>query len=285
MADQKHPQEQKLLYNHFNETSGFWTDIYQRNDVLGAIFRRRQTVALNYINELSLPKTSRVLEIGCGAGFLAIALATKGYTVHATDRVPAMIKLTQKHAKEKGVESRIHTVVEDIYNLTFKNQSIDLVVALGVVIWLEDLKKALAEIARVLTPDGYIVLSINNLYGAHMLLDPLLTPALSTIRKEVRYALKRTGLLRLRDIAYIHLYSIREFDQRLDEANLTKLKCASIGFGPFTIFSHKIFTDKLGAKIQTKLQQYADNNFPILGSIGSQYVILGRKSCSDPNSC
>lgn len=277
-ADEKgYCQEEKLVYNHFNASSTFWTDVYQQNDVLGIIFRRRQAVALNYVNELSLPKTSRVLEIGCGAGFFAIALARKGYTVLAVDRVPAMIKLTQKHARQKGVESRIHTAVEDTYKLTFENESVDLVVALGVVIWLHDLKKALAEMARVLTPSGHIVLSMNNRYSAHMLFDPLSTPAFGMIRKKVRHALKRIGLLRTRDIAHIHTYSIKEFNQYLNDANLTNVKYTSIGFGPFTIFGHNIFCDKLGAKIQTKLQQYAENDFPILRSIGSQYVILGRK--------
>jgi len=277
--EREYAEEQRVVYNHFNACSTFWTDIYRRDDVLGIIFQRRQAVALNYVDQLSLPKTSHVLEIGCGAGLFAIALAQKGYTVQAVDSVPAMIKLTQNHARTKGVESRIHTAIENVYDLSFEDQSIDIVVALGVVIWLRDLKRALAEIARVLTPDGYVVLSINNLYGAHMLLDPLFTPAFETIRKGVKHALRRAGLLKIEDIAHIYTYSIKEFNQYLNAVNLTNIKYTSLGFGPFTIFGHNIFRGNLGAKIHSKLQQYAENGFPILRAIGSQYVVLGKKCC------
>lgn len=270
-------QEQKSIDEHFNADSTFWTDIYERNDVLGTIFRQRQAIALNYIDELSPPKTTRILEIGCGAGFLAIALAQRGYTVHATDHAPAMIELTQRHARQKGVDNRINAAIEDINELTFNNQSFDLVVALGVVIWLHDLRKALVEITRVLTPGGYVILSMNNLYGAHVLLDPGMNPAFGMMRRGVKLTLERTRLFNPQNAVRIRTYSIKEFNQHLYEANLTKIKDTNIGFGPFTIFGHTILCDRLGVKIQQKLQQYADNGYPILRSIGSQYIALGRK--------
>ena len=271
------PHEQKIIDAHFDAGSGFWTDIYQRKDVLGVIFRRRQAITLNYVKELALPKTARVLEVGCGAGFLAIALAQRGYTVHAIDHSAAMIALTQKHAKQKSVDNRIHATIGDLNNLTFENQSFHLIVALGVVIWLHNLKKALAEIARVLTPGGYVVLSMNNTCGANLLLDPLMSPAFRVIRKWAKSALEKAGLLSPRYVARIYTHSIKEFNQHLFQANLTNITQANIGFGPFTFLGHNVFCDRIGVKIEEKLQQCADNRIPGLRSLGSQYVILGRK--------
>jgi ubiquinone/menaquinone biosynthesis C-methylase UbiE len=274
-TDSQH--EQKIIDEHFDVDSVFWTDIYQRKDVLGVIFRRRQAITLNYIKELALPKTARVLEIGCGAGFMAIALAQRGYSVHAVDHAPAMIALTQKHAKQKRVDNRIQTTIGDLNNLTFESQSFHLIVALGVVIWLHNLKNALAEIARVLTPGGYVVLSMNNTYGAGLLIDPLMSPAFGAIRKWVKRSLEKARLLSPRYVARIYTYSIKEFNQHLSQANLTNMTNANIGFGPFTFLGHNIFCDRIGVKIDEKLQQYADKRLPVFRSLGSQYVILGRK--------
>jgi len=152
-------REQVLVDEHFRAESTFWKDTYQRNDALGIINRQRQAAALKYVDELSLPKTARVLEIGCGAGFLAIALAQRGFRVEAVDHAPAMVELTRRHARETGMDSLIHTAVEDVHQLSFEDESFDLVVALGVINWLHDLKKALAEITRVLKHGGYTVLN------------------------------------------------------------------------------------------------------------------------------
>jgi ubiquinone/menaquinone biosynthesis C-methylase UbiE len=270
-------QEQRLIDEHFDSSSAFWTDIYRRNDVLGMIMRRRYAIALNYIDELALPKTARILEIGCGAGFMAIALAQRGYTVQVVDHVSAMIDLTRKHARQKRVDNKVNATTGDVNTLNFENQSFDLVVALGVVIWLQDLRRALVEIARVLTTNGHVVLSMNNRYGANLLLDPLMTPTFGTMRKWVRRVLERTKLVSPRHVAHIYTYSIKEFNQNLSEANLTSLKGANVGFGPFTILGHNIFYDGLGVKIQQKLQQHADNGCRILRLLGSQYLVLGRK--------
>ncbi len=167
-------REQKLVDEHFDAESTFWRDTYERNDALGIINRQRQAAALNYVDELSLPKTARVLEIGCGAGFLAIALARRGFRVEAVDHAPAMVDVTQRHARETRMDGLIHSAIEDVHELTFKNESFDLIVSLGVINWLHDLKKALVEITRVLKHGGYAVL---NSARGHALLNPLAIPA------------------------------------------------------------------------------------------------------------
>jgi ubiquinone/menaquinone biosynthesis C-methylase UbiE len=229
---------------------------------------------LNYVDELSLPKTARVLEIGCGAGFIAIALARRGFTVEAVDHVPAMIELTQRHARQRGMDNRIHTAIEDVHELTFEDRSFDLIVALGVITWLHDLRKALVEITRVLTPGGYFVPSMDK---AHTLLDPLLIPTFESILERVKHELERDGLRNPRNVARPHMYSIKEFNQYLREVNLTNIKSTNMGFGPFRILNHNVFSDRMGVKIHQKLQQYADSGFPILRSTGSQYIVLARK--------
>jgi len=269
--------EQKLVDKHHRRKFTFWTEVYQQKDLDAFIVRQRHVVAFNYVAESSLPKTARALEIGCGAGFMAIALAEKGFTVEAVDSVPAMIKLTRANARQAGMDDQIQSTIGDAHELAFQDQTFDLVVALGVASWLPNLRKALVEIARVLIPGGYVVLSVHNRYCLDYLLDPLMTPAFKRIRKRVEHGLERAGLYNPGKIAKQHYYSNKEFNACLREVNLRNIRNTNIGFGPFTFLKHRIFPDRIGLRIHKKLQQYADSGFPILRSTGAVHIVLAKK--------
>jgi len=267
-------REQKLVDEHFDAESTFWRDTYQRDDALGIINRQRQAAALRYVDELSLPKTARVLEIGCGAGSLAIALARSGFAVEAVDHSAAMVELTRRHARETGMDNRIHAAIEDVHELSFEDESFDLIVALGVINWLHDLRKALAEITKVLKLGGYAVL---NSARAHALLNPLAIPAFESILERVKREFERVVPHNPRNVAPSHMYLPKEINQYLCDAGLTIIKSTNVGFGPFRILNHDMFPYQGGVKIQQKLQQYADRGYPILRSAGGQYIVLARR--------
>jgi ubiquinone/menaquinone biosynthesis C-methylase UbiE len=266
-----HNREQQLVDEYFDARSEFWYDTYQRKDATGIVNQLRQAVALSYIDNLSLPKTARVLEIGCGAGVMAIALARRGFTVDAVDHSSAMIELTKRHAKENGMENRIHAAIKDVHELTFNDQSFDLIIALGVVGWLQNLKKALIEITRVLKPDGYVVLNSTH---AHALLNPLSIPLMeSFFRARERWAVRHSK----QNAATPHFYLAKEFNRYLSEINLKIVKYTIVGFGPFIFLNHRLFSDHIEIKIQQKLHQYADARLPFIRSAGTQNIVLARK--------
>lgn len=278
--------QQKLVDEFFDTHVTYWKDTYKGEDFDGIIYRQRQAVALSYIDGLSLPRTARVLEVGCGAGLMSTALAKRGFFVEAIDHAQAMIELAQKHARETGMENRINACTGDIHELSYEDRSVDLIVALGVIPWLHDFRKALAEIARVLAPNGYVVLSMDNAVRATTLLDPLTFPVLARIRWFVKRKLEKAGLLSSfnpwSNAPPYSRHSIKEFNKNLREAGLTIMKSTSVGFGPFTFFGHNLFSDGIEIKIQQKLQQYADNGYPILRSTGSQYIVLATKKSPKP---
>ena len=278
-------RQQKLVDELFDTHSTYWRDTYKGKDIMGIIYRQRQDVALSYIDGLSLPRTAHVLEIGCGAGLMTTALAKRGFVVEAMDHAQSMIDLTRQHARQTGMDNRIHACTGDIHELAYEDQSFDLIVALGVVPWLHDFRKALAEITRVLAPCGYVVLSMDNALRTTTLLDPLTFPALAQIRRFVRRKLERAGLLSpwnpWSNAPPYTQHSIKEFNKNLREASLTIVKSKSVGFGPFTFFGHNMFSEGVGIKIQQKLQEYADSGYPILRSTGSQYIVLATKKSSN----
>lgn len=274
MGETTYNRKQKLVDEYFDAQSAFWRDTYQQGNALGFINRQRQAAALKYVDELSLPKNSHVLEVGCGAGFLAVALARRGFAVEAVDHAPAMIELTKKHARQAGMDTRVHAAVEDVHELSFEDESFDLVVSLGVINWLHDLRRALSEITRVLKLGGYAVL---NSARAHALLNPLAIPALESVLERMKQEFERAIPHSSRSVAPSHMYLPGEINQYLHQANLMVTKSTNVGFGPFRIFNHDMFSRNVEAEIQQKLQQYADRGYPILRSAGGQYIVLARK--------
>jgi ubiquinone/menaquinone biosynthesis C-methylase UbiE len=261
----------------FDSEFSVWEDIYQRKDLASIQIRERHAVALRIIEELSLPTKTRVLEIGCGAGFMAIALARKGFTVDAVDSVPKMLELTQAHARQAGVDNQIHATLIDANDLAFRDQSFNLIVALGVIPWLHDLKKAMLEIARVLVTGGHIVMSSINRYGAYQLIDPLTTPAFKLIRKSARRALERSGLCDPQEKPEPHNHSIAEFKTYLQQSHMVDIKNTPLGFGPFTFLQHNLLPNRIGIKVHYKLLQYANTRFPILCEAANGCIIVARK--------
>ena len=274
-------RQQKLVDDFFDTHSTYWRDTYKEKDIFGIIYKKRQATALNYIDELLLPKTAHVLEIGCGAGFMTSALAKRGFIIEAIDHSQAMVDLTKEQARQKGILNQINACTGDIHELSYEDQTFDLIVALGVVPWLHDFKKALTEIIRVIKPGGYAVLTMDNILRATTLFDPKTSPPIARIRGLVRSKLERAGLLsswnpEVNAPPYSQ-HSPKQFNRSLREAGLTLMKSTSVGFGPFTFFAHNLFSESVGIKIHQRLQEYADRGYPILRSTGSQYIVLATK--------
>src|SRR5215471_884248 len=100
-------QEREQVNAHFQSQALYWKDIYMSSGVQGEIYRERHAAVIAWIDNLALAPGSQVLEIGCGAGFLAVALAQRGLRVCAIDSTPAMVELARRHATESGTSGQL----------------------------------------------------------------------------------------------------------------------------------------------------------------------------------
>jgi ubiquinone/menaquinone biosynthesis C-methylase UbiE len=266
---------------YFQSQSSFWKNIYISSDVYAEIHQDRQAAVLGWIDDLALPPGSHALEIGCGAGFMAVALAQRGLRVQAIDSVEAMVELTRQHAYESGLAERLSVAVGDIYALAFEEACFDVVLAIGVIPWIGQIEPALQEMARVTKPEGVVILTADNRARMNNLLDPLLNPLFAPVKQPVKSALQRTRLRRssLKDIGAI-CHSRRFIDNSLAHVGLIKTRGKTLGFGPFTLFRYSIFPKRLGITLHHRLQRLADRGAPLLRSTGAQYIVLARKSAS-----
>jgi ubiquinone/menaquinone biosynthesis C-methylase UbiE len=273
-----HPEgETEKIDRYFAAESSRWNDIYQKEDVYGVIHQDRRTIALQYIQELSLPLNARILEIGCGAGLTAVDLANLGYTIEAIDSVEEMIDLTRQNAIKYRVEKLIHASVMDLLNLQFPDKSFDLVIALGVAPWLADLSMALNEITRVLAPGGYGLINVDNRWRLNHLLDPVEFPPFAGFKDKIRLFLEKEKLANFSDAPRPKRHTVNQFDTLLLSKGLIKLKHRMIGFGPFSFLKIPLFPDAFGIHLHHYLQNAADRGNPILRLTGSQYLVLVQK--------
>ncbi len=130
---------------------------YSKNLFARFVFRNRMKYALNMAN----PVNKVVLDIGCGAGFMAYNLSENGGKTIACD---LRTKLNKSNAVFNNFLScpKIEFNNADIFHLPFKSKSFDIIYALDMLEHLENVELALIEIKRVLKKDGLLIVSIPN---------------------------------------------------------------------------------------------------------------------------
>lgn len=260
---------QAAVTDYFEKDAAFWHALYDQDDVFSAIHRERAARAEREVGNLPLTPGARVLEVGCGAGLLAVDLASRGFMVEATDSTPAMIELTKRNAEHAGVASRLNAGVADAHALPYPDGTFELVVAMGVLPWLHSPNQGLKEMARVLQPGGYVVTNTDNRARLTNLLDPLFNPLLQPIRRGLGHGRDEVGTT-------TKVWS-RGFDRELKEAGLKKQRGFTLGFGPFTLMGRHVLRGRAAVALHSKLQQLADGRIPLFRSTGCQYLVVAQK--------
>ncbi len=95
-------------------------------------------------------KSVRILDIGCGAGFLANALAAQGYGVTGVDTSSPSLEVARRHDSTGTVDYRRG----DAYKLEFSDGSFDAVCAMDFLEHVENPGQVVREAARVLRQGG-----------------------------------------------------------------------------------------------------------------------------------
>ena len=72
----------------------------------------------NLLRKLGVSSGSRILDLGCGNGRIAINLAKYGYRVVGIDISPAFIEDARKKAKDHNVEDKVTFIVGDARELS-----------------------------------------------------------------------------------------------------------------------------------------------------------------------
>ena len=114
-------------------------------------------------NQMKFPKKARVLELGCGVGkFWYKNKDNIGNELNITlsDFSMSMLKVAKDKLKEVDCDFKYKEInAEDI---PYEDETFDIVIAQHMLYFVPNIEKALAEIKRVLSPNGIFYVSANS---------------------------------------------------------------------------------------------------------------------------
>ncbi len=113
----------------------------------------------DYLTAMDIEHADTVLDMGCGTGVAARAIAARErFNGHVTgvDRSPGLVAAANRFAEEEGLGERTQFVTGDTQSLGLGDESFDAVVAHTLLSHVDDPAVVLSEARRVVRPDGLI---------------------------------------------------------------------------------------------------------------------------------
>jgi ubiquinone/menaquinone biosynthesis C-methylase UbiE len=117
--------------------------------------------ALALIRRFWSSPSGRFLEAGCGPAANALQLAREGVEVAGVDLSRTALQSAEAAFAERGLSGEF--VLGDVRELPFPDESFDFVYAGGVVEHFRETELAVSEMARVLRPQGRLLLTVPTL--------------------------------------------------------------------------------------------------------------------------
>ncbi len=148
MASEKGVTVNNDCYDQYGER---W---YTANDdpiaFLRAEARARDPWIISEITKRFSGPGIRILDVGCGAGFLANELAPHGYDVVGLDMSEPSLDVARRHDSTRKVDYRCG----DAYRMEFKDATFHVACAMDFLEHVDDPERIVAEASRVLKPGG-----------------------------------------------------------------------------------------------------------------------------------
>ena len=118
-----------------------------------------------------LPERAALLDVGCGAGLAAEALARRHHAVTGIDLAPAALDMARRHAEGSGAAITYRQAATSA--LVAEGQQFGAVTALEVIEHVPDPAALLRDLARLTTPGGQVFISTLNRTARSLLVAKL----------------------------------------------------------------------------------------------------------------
>ncbi|MFC1674959.1 class I SAM-dependent methyltransferase [Candidatus Omnitrophota bacterium] len=112
-----------------------------------------------FILDRAQPIFGDILEVGTGKGHFALALAQEGYRFMSIDISEEEQKFAKLNLEYFGFKDLIDFKIENAEHLSFQDKSFDIIFSINTLHHLENPYKVIAELARIVSFEGKMVLA------------------------------------------------------------------------------------------------------------------------------
>lgn len=135
--------------DYFNEIAKSW------NVIRSEYFDER--LKYKVLSKVNI-KDKVVADLGCGTGFLSLALALDASIVFSIDQSVNMLKESRKLVETKKLNN-VYSIRSSIDNLVLFDESVDVVFINMALHHVKDAKKAIGEMHRIIKKNGTLIIS------------------------------------------------------------------------------------------------------------------------------
>jgi SAM-dependent methyltransferase len=125
----------------------------------------------NQVLRLSRLEGKTLLELGCGIGLDTVQFARHGALVTAIDVSSRALELARRNLEYNGLKATLE--LGNAEELRFEENSFDVVVARGILMFTPDDEKVADEVSRVLKPGGSAQFLLHNRFSWYVLLGKM----------------------------------------------------------------------------------------------------------------
>lgn len=143
-----HPRLEQLIGERFDVLADTFPDRIDESDL------RLQAI----LSALGDVRGKRILEVGCGKGRISRILNARGADIYGID-------ISEKLLTHARSIAPYHFFKAEAYSIPFKSNTFDALVLLEVIEHIPQLERAIKEMARVLTPEGRLVIVDRNKFS------------------------------------------------------------------------------------------------------------------------